>query len=161
MQISEKGPEQQIMWVQFIFRDEKVLAPLSALRVPRPITDIVKTTRQFPKKRPHRNQFKFSSRDFKKAPGELVDCARDHILELYWDDLEKRITIKAEYPGLSAYMKKFDFNDCFKALWFWRHLAFLYYHRFQGLDLKESAIRAEAHGSLTRNALIRARHKDH
>ncbi len=157
--MSKKGPEQQTMWVQFIFGDEKVLAPLSALRVPRPIPDTVKTTREFPKKRPHINPFKFSPTDFKKAPGELVDCARDHILECYWDNLDKRITIKAEYPGMAAYMKKFDFHDCFRALWFWRRLTFLYYHRFQGLDLKESAIRAEAHGSLTRNALIKARHK--
>jgi hypothetical protein len=143
--------------VQFIIDQESFLIPLSALAIPTPLhRDSSADQRpryRVPEKRTSLNQdvlFPDSDHDLDL---EFLDGINSRILEALWDHDERRFLIKAHYPGFHPYLRKFEFSEYFVALSFWEDFTFLYYHRFENLDLKESVKKAKKRRSRLREAL--------
>lgn len=145
------------MRVQFIIDQESFLIPLSALAIPNPIhKDSGIDHRQpyrVPEKRVSNNpDVLFPDSDY-DGDLELLDGIDSRILEAFWDHDERRFLIKTHYPGFHPYLRKFEFSEYFVALSYWEDFTFLYYHRFENLDLKESVKKAKKRKSRLREAL--------
>jgi hypothetical protein len=89
--------------------------------------------------------------------GCILDEVTHNILELIWNEEDRQFVIKAEYPNLPVYFKKFYFDEYFLALSFWEEFTFLFYHRLEGWNLKESAKRAKDHRRVVVTVMQRLR----
>jgi hypothetical protein len=146
------------MRVQFVIDEETFFIPMSALAIP----NLIHSGRE----ETNRPDFHFNAPRRSKNPRlifpdttdstqyTLLDGTADHILEVLYDHKFRAFIIKAHYPGFAPYMKKFEFREYFLALQFWEEFTFLYYHRFENWDLKESVRKSKAHRLILRNPRV-------
>lgn len=141
------------MKVEFISENESFGVPLTALSVP---LILPQNDQPYYRALPHVPRYR-SPRKIKHPAlrqglhlsrtsyGFIVDEVTYNILEFWWNEPDRRFIIKAEYPGLPTYIKKFGFDEYFLALEFWEEFTFLFYRRMEGWSLKKSSRRAKDH----------------
>ncbi len=141
------------MRIEFVSDDEAFAVPLSALSIARIMSEI---DQAYYRALPHvpcyqspralKNPELRLGMHLSKVPyGCILDEVTHNILEFIWNEEDRRFIIKAAYPSLPVYFKKFYFDEYFLALSFWEEFTFLFYHRLEGWNLKEASKRAKDH----------------
>ncbi len=79
------------------------------------------------------------------AYGFILDEVPYNILECIWNEKDRVFVVKAEYPGLPAYVKKFPFDQYLRVLSYWENFVFLFYHRLERRSAPDAKRMAQDH----------------
>jgi hypothetical protein len=141
------------MFIEFLIDGATITVPASTLQPWRPLpTPAVPATldprpvRPYYRVRGIKNRLVQPKLDSLHAPdGFILDETPGNILEFIWNPNHDEIIIKAEYPGLPVYRKKFPFDRIFQALALWTNLTFLFYLRLEERGDRRSGELARQH----------------